>query len=595
MAADRSGGAVHHPSVRSRPLLLVTALYAVAAFVATLPAVLDFRSAFLSTGLPGYGEAASGDHLQTTYRFWLVGHQLEQGGAALARPLQLPAARRAAERARRLAVRLPLLAPGRAVGPVVAWNLLLLGTIVAAGVLTFLWLRELELPATAAVLGGLAFAVAPYRLVQSGGHLLGWAAVLPPARALGLRALAPRADPGARRTPGEGSPPPRSSRSRSPGSCTSRSGRSPSSPSTLRFASADVLPSGHGRGASPGSEWGWPREAFIISELVRVRGPLARGGGAVLRVARRSRQPLAPARARALRLPRLADRRARAWPASSCSPAAPARPRRRSSGWPRSCPALLALGTNLPVLRGAPGRLSTAPLPARPRSLPAARQSRPRGARRRRLRGPARPGAHDAPARGSLRSSSRSWPPTCSSFRCARALPIPTTERTRRSTRPARGGSSGCRSSSAAPGSSAASTSTTRCRRRASARPATRLPPRPTFRFMDRFNRLDCGAWLPGDREELERLGIRFFALHDGLYGKRACRVPGTRGKGSRKRASVRSSAAGSSRSSGKGRRERRPPLRASPIAPSRSSATAGTPVGSRAPRRLCGCMEAAR
>ena len=65
-------------------------------------------------------------------------------------------------------------------GPVLAWNLLLLGTIVAAGLLTYGWLRELELPAGAAAVGGLAFAIAPYRLAQSGTHLLGWIAVLLP-------------------------------------------------------------------------------------------------------------------------------------------------------------------------------------------------------------------------------------------------------------------------------------------------------------------------------------------------------------------------------------------------------------------------------
>ena len=57
------------------------ALFAVAAVVATIPAVDQLRSEFIADGAPGYGEAASGDHLQTTYRFWLVGHQLEQGGA----------------------------------------------------------------------------------------------------------------------------------------------------------------------------------------------------------------------------------------------------------------------------------------------------------------------------------------------------------------------------------------------------------------------------------------------------------------------------------------------------------------------------------
>jgi hypothetical protein len=44
------------------------------------------------------------------------------------------------------------------------------------------------------------------------------------------------------------------------------------------------------------------------------------------------------------------------------------------------------------------------------------------------------------------------------------------------------------------------------------------LAPRSTFGFTERFNRLDCGVWLPGDREELERLGIRYLVFHGGLY-----------------------------------------------------------------------------
>ena len=48
---------------------------------ATWPAVQDSGSKFLAGGAPGYGEAAPGDHLQSNYRLWLVGHQLEHGGA----------------------------------------------------------------------------------------------------------------------------------------------------------------------------------------------------------------------------------------------------------------------------------------------------------------------------------------------------------------------------------------------------------------------------------------------------------------------------------------------------------------------------------
>ncbi|MGH3112686.1 MAG: hypothetical protein ACRDOP_04375, partial [Gaiellaceae bacterium] len=46
-----------------------------------------------------------------------------------------------------------------------------------------------------------------------------------------------------------------------------------------------------------------------------------------------------------------------------------------------------------------------------------------------------------------------------------------------------------------------------------------------TFAFTERFNRLDCGAWLPGDRTALASLGIRSLLYHRGLYEQG--RVPG--------------------------------------------------------------------
>ena len=134
----------------------------------------------MANGDEGDGEAAAGDHLQAVYRFWLVGHQLGRGAAPWIDPYSFQ----------------PLVDPqvilagwpfGLAFwpldalfGPVVAWNLLLLGIVVAAGLLTYGWLRELELAPAAAALGGLAFALAPYRLTQSGTHLLGWIALLLP-------------------------------------------------------------------------------------------------------------------------------------------------------------------------------------------------------------------------------------------------------------------------------------------------------------------------------------------------------------------------------------------------------------------------------
>jgi hypothetical protein len=82
-------------------------------------------------------------------------------------------------------------------GPVIAWNVLLLATIVAAGLLTYGWLRALALPLGPAALGGLAFALAPYRLEQSAGHLLGWSALFIPLALLAIErarlAAGPRA------------------------------------------------------------------------------------------------------------------------------------------------------------------------------------------------------------------------------------------------------------------------------------------------------------------------------------------------------------------------------------------------------------------
>jgi hypothetical protein len=179
MAVRRIRGLRLRPAGRGRALALL-ALYLAAAIVATLPAVGSFASSFIADGGDGHGEAAAGDHLQATYRFWLVGHQLEQGNAPWIDPYSFQ----------------PLVEPqvvlsgwpfglafwplDAAFGPVVAWNLLLLATIVAAGLLTYGWLRMLALPPGAAAIGGLVFALAPYRLAQSGVHLLGWIAVLMP-------------------------------------------------------------------------------------------------------------------------------------------------------------------------------------------------------------------------------------------------------------------------------------------------------------------------------------------------------------------------------------------------------------------------------
>src|SRR5206468_8149746 len=73
-----------------------------------------------------------------------------------------------------------------ALGTVLAWNVFTLLVYVAAGGLACWWLRALGLGRGAALAGGLAFAIAPYRVEQSVGHLLGPISILLPLALLGI-------------------------------------------------------------------------------------------------------------------------------------------------------------------------------------------------------------------------------------------------------------------------------------------------------------------------------------------------------------------------------------------------------------------------
>jgi hypothetical protein len=136
----------------------------------------------MAEGRPGQlGEAAPGDHLQTGYQLWLVGHQLEHGRAPWRDPYSFQPE---VEPRWNLAgwpfglVYWPL---KRAFGTVLAWNVFVLLGFLGAGGFALLWLRELGLRRNAAVVGGLAFALAPYLQAQwSAGHLLAWIATLLP-------------------------------------------------------------------------------------------------------------------------------------------------------------------------------------------------------------------------------------------------------------------------------------------------------------------------------------------------------------------------------------------------------------------------------
>jgi len=128
---------------------------------------------YLARPSAGYGEAAAGDHLQLGWALWLPGHQLGRGAAPWLDPYSFQPEADPAVNLQGWLFGLPYWPLHALFGAVTAYNLFLLLTFVAAGALTTWWLRELGLPRGPALVGGFAFALAPYRAAQSTGHLLG--------------------------------------------------------------------------------------------------------------------------------------------------------------------------------------------------------------------------------------------------------------------------------------------------------------------------------------------------------------------------------------------------------------------------------------
>jgi hypothetical protein len=176
---------------RSGFVALALCLYAAAAVSATWPAVQDLGHAFLAGGAPGHGEAAAGDHLQTGWHLWLVGDQLAHLRAPWHDPYTFRPETGGETNFAGWPFGLPYWPLAALFGPVLAWNLFTLGCYVAAGGLTCWWLRELGLGRGAALAGGLAFAIAPYRVEQSAGHLLGPISILLPLALLGIEKARP--------------------------------------------------------------------------------------------------------------------------------------------------------------------------------------------------------------------------------------------------------------------------------------------------------------------------------------------------------------------------------------------------------------------
>jgi hypothetical protein len=160
-------------SGRAGFVALAVALYAAAAVVATWPAIEHVGSHFLSVRNTTAAEASPGDHLQTGWNLWLFGHQLEHGRAPWLDPYSFQPELSPRVNFQGLAFGLPYWPLFALFGAVLAWNLFTLLTFVGAGGATCGWLRAAGLPRGPALVGGLAFALAPYRVAQSTGHLLG--------------------------------------------------------------------------------------------------------------------------------------------------------------------------------------------------------------------------------------------------------------------------------------------------------------------------------------------------------------------------------------------------------------------------------------
>ena len=175
------GGAGLRRAARGRAGIagLAAALYLGAGLLATAPAVFE-TDRFLGYGVAREGRVTPGDHLQTVYHLWLPGHQLARGAAPWLDPysFQPEVEPRVNVAGWPFAV---VFGPLEALfGTVAGWNLFVLLTYVGAGGFAALWLRALGLPLGAALVGGLAFALAPYRVAQSTGHLLGPISMLLP-------------------------------------------------------------------------------------------------------------------------------------------------------------------------------------------------------------------------------------------------------------------------------------------------------------------------------------------------------------------------------------------------------------------------------
>lgn len=153
--------------------------------LATAPAVFE-TDRFLGYGVPREGRVTPGDHLQTTWQLWLPGHQLARGEAPWLDPYSFQPEVEPRVNFAGWPFALVFGPLEALLGTVAGWNAFVLLTYVGAGGFAALWLRALGLGLGASLVGGLAFALAPYRVAQSTGHLLGPVSMLLPLALYGI-------------------------------------------------------------------------------------------------------------------------------------------------------------------------------------------------------------------------------------------------------------------------------------------------------------------------------------------------------------------------------------------------------------------------
>ena len=169
----RDGAAGHRRGDRGRFIALALVVFAACAVLATWPASRHVDGNYIAGTAPGYGEQSAGDYLQLVWNFWLPGHQLQHGHAPWLDPYSFQPESEQRPSLQGWLLGTPFWPLERAFGTAWAYDLVLLLTFLAAGGFTCWWLRSLGLPRGPALLGGVIFALAPYRVQQSTGHLLG--------------------------------------------------------------------------------------------------------------------------------------------------------------------------------------------------------------------------------------------------------------------------------------------------------------------------------------------------------------------------------------------------------------------------------------